>query len=321
MSEIKNVLTNAGAALIQQAMTSTDSIILVKGQFGDGELAPGDDPRELTSLKNALVDVPITGRRMTASGNMIVTLTYNNADQEDDMEVDEIGIFARLSSDSSLVLLSYLSFGGEPDVIRGVGEVATTRTYDIPFVFASAEDLSVTVDYGDGTTIVTFSHVFDPEGVHAAGETAANKIPVLNDDAAGEFDITGNAATATNAANDEDGDAIKASYGYRLSVDNAHRVSMLSKTGVILGSAADLSYASATASASGLMSATDKAKLDGMQAALGTASSPTFADVTATGTVTANNVNASAGVTAPVLNVSTKISLGNSAVIEGARFE
>lgn len=59
----------------------------------------------------------------------------------------------------------------------------------------------------------------------------------------------------------------------------------------------DAACSVATSSSAGLMSATDKAKLDGMQSALGTSDSPTFASVTASSVAgTALTINLDTGV-------------------------
>ena len=90
--------------------------------------------------------------------------------------------------------------------------------------------------------------------------------------------LAGNASTATKATQDESGNNIKASYAAAISISD-HTITLKNKNGASLGTVTvpdnNTTYGVATTSANGLMSSSDKKKLDGIASGANAYSHPT----------------------------------------------
>lgn len=226
MRNVVNVLTNAGMNLIAQAI-GTENIVFVNAKLGTGSFdewvsgttyAVGDYVvynSELYKCKTANSDVAWTASKWDAvgfkslsalktpyangtagiskkrvtDGTMIMTAQYVNTLVTEPVYINEIGVYAKLSSqtDAQAIMFSYLTFGDYPDLILSKDTATVQRVYDIPYVFAGAAMVTV--------TITPSTLIANEDAVTEGGAGAANKLLWLNEDGKFDVDITGDAIT------------------------------------------------------------------------------------------------------------------------------
>lgn len=246
---VENVLTNSGRSLIARCLAAGSPIVFSRAELGTGLAGDLDKLEQRTSLIAKYANADVQKKKADDSGNLVITLAYENTGVKTSVYIEEIGVFARLSTepDSSAVLFSYLTFGQYPTIILPETIQGMQRIFDLPFSFGSGDSVAVSIN---------------PSGMISADDVSPialpGKILEVGDDGKLHADITGDANTL---------DGHDSTYF----------------------ATADHSHSTATQTANGFLSSTDKRKLDTLadevDQDLKKTSSPTFANLTINGVI------------------------------------
>lgn len=151
---IYNDITTQGLALLAKAQAGAE-IVYTKIILGDGHLN-GQQPRDMTHVINAKVEMPVTKVVTTGAGTAVVGGVFNNDDLQQGFFYRELGLFA-LDPDEGEILYSYGNAGdnaewippaGGPtviekkvDVIAIIGQATNVSAYVRTEIYATKEEL------------------------------------------------------------------------------------------------------------------------------------------------------------------------------------
>lgn len=246
---VENVLTNKGRALIAKSLAAGTPIVFSRAEIGTGLAGDLDNLAAKTSLIAKYAEAAIQKRTADNSGNFVITLSYENSGVKTSVYIEEIGIYARLSTEagSAAILFSYLTFGQYPTIILPETVQGMQRIFDIPFSFGSGDSVSVNIT---------------PSGMVSSGDvsetSSPGKIVKVGTDGKLHVDISGDASTL-----------------------DGHNSAYFAKANHV--------HDAATQTKNGFMSSSDKKKLDEVGSKIDqdmkTTSSPTFAGLTVNGVI------------------------------------
>ena len=201
---VRNVLTNAGKALITSSLESSKAVVFVYAKLGTGDDNVSKTVQQLEAL--TALDEPISRnatikkKSVQGANNLVVSVQFQNKDTATSNPVDitteiyitEIGVYAKLDgqNNSSAILFSYMTFGSYPDLMLGTQTAIVQRVYDIPYVFSRASDATVTIS---GAAMITEEDVIT--NASSGGSSLSGKIVALNSNGKLDVSITGDANT------------------------------------------------------------------------------------------------------------------------------
>lgn len=230
---VQNVLTDAGRALLSSSLQQTEAVVFAFARVGTGSAASqGTTLASLTALVTPYTghDAIIARKQISTDGTLVVSVQFNNNGVTSALNVREVGVYARLSSqtDSAAILFSYMDLGDYTDLVLPESSATVQRVYDIPYAFNGASGVTVNISPAGMITNADTLTAAQP-----ASSANAGKVVRLNSDGKLPVDITGDAATLGGqlpsyyaaAVHDHD-DATATKHGY-LSVTDKARLDTL----------------------------------------------------------------------------------------------
>lgn len=144
MASFPNItITNAGLNMLAQAHDHTP-LIFTKMQLGCGNLTEEQDIKQLTSLIQSKLNVPLNDIQFPATGQVKLRFSLSNITIEEGFFVREVGIFAKLGEDGFEQLYAYTNAGNLTDYLDST-DVPVNELFDIDVVVGNATVLNVLV--------------------------------------------------------------------------------------------------------------------------------------------------------------------------------
>lgn len=149
-------LTNIGSSLLFRALAG-EHITFTRIKVGDGELATGRNPEELTDLINAKFAVSIVNDGVDTSQQGLIALTFqfDNSSILEDFVWRELGLYAE-DEDGVESLFAYANDGERAGTLRAINTQILAR-----------ERLTLIIEIDDAENV---SAVFSPERQYALAE-------------------------------------------------------------------------------------------------------------------------------------------------------
>lgn len=210
------ILTNAGKALEDavKAKATNKTINYTKFKIGSGTLPSGGNWETRTDLVAPVMDVPITDAVAQSTGGTLVSAVATNKDLTVGFEMRELGLFAT-GTDGSEILYGVL-VDSNPDYLSAK-EGTTVTMVDFSLLVIVDSDLTVTATLSADSLIRRVDldkHNTDPTAHEDIRQKFNDYATKTGTGATGTWgiDISGNAATATKATQDGNGNIIADTY-------------------------------------------------------------------------------------------------------------
>lgn len=168
----KTIMTNAGIALQNEAVTTAVPIILTTMKIGTGAVATIEEALALTDLVLIYEDTGIS-KIVNESNIYKVTTTYDNEVNTSEVTITEIGIYAKLGDTGTPVLFAYTN--EDPGIvlpIRGTGAVVEIeKTLGVGIT----ELATVNITVSSGIYALQTTQIIAGNGLIGGGDFSSNR--------------------------------------------------------------------------------------------------------------------------------------------------
>lgn len=168
----KTIMTNAGIALQNEAVTTAVPIILTTMKIGTGAVATIEEALALTDLVLIYEDTGIS-KIVNESNIYKVTTTYDNEVNTSEVTITEIGIYAKLGDTGTPVLFAYTN--EDPGIvlpIRGTGAVLEIeKTLGVGIT----ELATVNITVSSGIYALQTTQIIAGNGLIGGGDFSSNR--------------------------------------------------------------------------------------------------------------------------------------------------
>ena len=151
-------LTNAGKELLAKAILGQE-LKFTRGCIGDGDLAEGISPEEMTALIHNRKHLEITGLRRTDEvGTAEIEFETDNRDMPAGFSVKEYGLYAYDNEAGHDILYAYCNKGGEAPYLEAFNGTDII-TFTITFLTVIDQAENVTANITNSNQYVTHSRL------------------------------------------------------------------------------------------------------------------------------------------------------------------